>query len=121
MIQLLFFIIPMVCAPFDYTDCSYTILIYDENPRNAWAKYDPNFKYLIFVGEWQTKIDCFGMSWWTHEWLHAEIGPWHPENDECVVKNQFKYKFENSKMANRHESPNQIMNIQYTNQKSICY
>ena len=99
MIPLLFFIISGVCAPFDYTDCDYSILIY-EDVKNSWAKYDPNFKYLLFVGVWKTKIDCFGMSWWTHEWLHAEIGPYHPWNDECVVKNGFKYKFENSKMLN---------------------
>jgi len=101
MITLLFFIIPMVCAPFDYTDCDYTIIIYDSS-KHAWAKYDPNFKTLIFVGDWQTKRDCFGMTWWAHEWLHAEIGPYHYENDECTIRTGFQFKFQNSVMGNTY-------------------
>ena len=106
MIPLLFFLISGVCAPFDWTDCDYSIIIY-ESSKNSWAKYDPNFKTLIFVGDWKTKTDCYGMSWWKHEWLHAEIGPYHYENSECLIRSEFHYKFEHSWMVgNAFNYPN---------------
>ena len=40
------------------------------------------------------------MSWWKHEWLHAEIGPFHMENNECALRHGYNHKFENAWMRN---------------------
>ena len=89
MILSLFFIsIAGICAPFDASDCDYTINYYPEFTY-AWGKYDPNTKTLYFGGQYWNKRDCWGQTYWEHEWRHAQYGSFHLNGVQCKLRGMY--------------------------------
>ena len=86
-----------VCAPFDWNDCDYNLQFLETNSY-SWAVHQD--RTIIFFGDYN-KTDCFGMTFWQHEWLHAEIGPFHPHNQQCEIRQGFEHKFDNSWMVSQ--------------------
>jgi hypothetical protein len=87
-----------VCAPFDWDSCDYNLQFIESD--RSWAVHQD--RTIIFFGDY-IKTDCFGMTFWQHEWLHAEIGPFHPngfthDNTQCTVRANFQHKFDNAWM-----------------------
>jgi len=86
LIPLLFFLtVTGVCAPFDATDCDYTVYIYDTTRAWGFAKYDD--KILYFGGDFYNERDCWGMRIYEHEWLHMAYGNFHINGVPCMLRN----------------------------------
>lgn len=77
-----------VCAPFDATDCEYTVIIIDSN--RAWGHSNWDSKTIHFSGDFYNERDCWGMRIWEHEWLHMAYGNYHL-NGLCMLRGHGPY------------------------------
>ncbi len=73
-----------VCAPYNQSDCDYTIIIWDTD--YPWGKADRNTKTLHFGGDWYHERDCWGMTFYEHEWYHMARGNFHLNGLECMLR-----------------------------------
>ncbi len=84
-----------VCAPFDWNDCDYNLQFIESENRSLAVFQD---RTIIFFGDY-ARTDCYGLTFWQHEWLHAEIGNFHYANQQCDIRQGFQHKFDNSWMV----------------------
>ena len=73
-----------VCAPYNQSDCGYTIIIFDTD--YAWGKAMRADKTLYFGGDFMNERDCWGMTFYQHEWFHISHGNFHLNGPECMLR-----------------------------------
>ena len=84
MIPLLFLLISGVCAPYNESECDFTIIILDSD--RAWGHSNWESKVIHFSGDFYNKRDCWGMRIYEHEWLHMAYGNFHHNGLPCELR-----------------------------------
>lgn len=90
MIPLLFLLISGVCAPYNQSDCDFTVIIYDSDRAWGYAEWG-EAKTLHFGGDYYNTRDCWGMRYYEHEWLHMAIGNFHHNGLPCLLRGHGMY------------------------------